>query len=63
MEVLHHWRPTFNHFWVKLIGKKKFTVAALDPEYQVFVVYVATLSVVDSGDKVHPLQRAQIAHL
>ncbi len=47
---------------VELIGKKKFAVAALDPEHEAFVVHVAALSV-DSGDEVHPLRKAQIAHL
>ncbi len=47
---------------VELIGKKEFTAAALDSEYKVFIVYVAALNV-DSGDKVHPSRRAQIAHL
>ena len=48
--------------WVELIGKKKFTTAALDLEHEVFVVHVAALSV-DSGDEVYPFKRAQIAHL
>ncbi len=46
----------------ELIGKKEFAVAALDPEYEAFVVHVAAFSV-DSGDEVHPSRRAQIAHL
>ncbi len=47
---------------VELIGKKEFVAVALDPEHEAFVVHVAALSV-DSGDKVHPSRRAQIAHL
>ncbi len=47
---------------VELIGKKEFVVAALDPEYEAFIVYVAALSV-DSVDEVHPSRKAQIAHL
>ncbi len=47
---------------VELIGKKEFTVAALDPKHEAFVVHVATPSV-DSGDEMHPSRRAQIAHL
>ncbi len=47
---------------VELIGKKEFTAAALDPEYEAFVVHVATLSI-DSGDELHPSRRTQIAHL
>ncbi len=47
---------------VELIGKKEFAAAALDPEYEAFVVHVAALSV-NSGDEVHPSRRAQIAHL
>ncbi len=42
---------------VELIGKKEFVAAALDPEYEAFVVHVAALSV-DSGDEVHPSRRA-----
>ena len=42
---------------VKLIRKKKFAAAVLDPEYKAFVVHVASLSV-DSGDEVHPSRRA-----
>ncbi len=47
---------------VELIGKKEFAAAALDPEHEAFVVHVSTLSV-DSGDKVHPLKKAQIPYL
>ncbi len=47
---------------VELIGKKEFITAALDPEYEIFVVHVATL-IVDSNDKVHLSKKAQIAHL
>ncbi len=46
---------------VELIEKKEFATPALDLEHEAFVVYVAALSV-DSGDEVHPLRRAQIAH-
>ncbi len=46
----------------ELIGKKEFIATALDLEYETFVVHIATLSI-DSGDKVHPSKRAQIAHL
>ncbi len=47
---------------VELIGKKEFAAAALDLEYEAFIVHVAALSI-DLGDKVHPSRRAQIAHL
>ncbi len=47
---------------VELIGKKEFAAAALDLEYEAFVVYIAALSV-DLGNKMHPSRRAQIAHL
>ncbi len=36
--------------------------AALDPEYETFIVHVAALSV-DSDDEVHLSRKAQIAHL
>ena len=45
-----------------MIGKKKFAAAALDPEHKAFIVHIAALSV-DSGDKMHPSRRAQIAYL
>ncbi len=48
--------------WVEVIGKKEFTVVALDPKYETFVVHVAALSV-NSGDEVYPSKRAQIAYL
>ncbi len=47
---------------VKLIGKKEFAAAALEPEYKVFVVHIAVLSI-NLGDEVHPSKKAQIAHL
>ncbi len=47
---------------VELIKKKEFAVAALDLEYETFIIHIATLSV-DSGDEVHPSRRTQIAHL
>ena len=47
---------------VELIRKKEFAAAALDPEYEALVVYVAALSV-DSSDEVHPSKKAQIALL
>ncbi len=47
---------------VELIGKKEFTAAALDPEYEAFIVHVAALSI-DLGDEMHPSKRVQIAHL
>ncbi len=43
--------PTFRP--VKLIKKKAFAVAALNPEHEAFIVYVAAFSV-DSSDEVHP---------
>ena len=47
---------------VKLIEKKEFAAAALDPKHKTFVVYVAAFSI-DSGDELHSLKKAQIAHL
>ncbi len=47
---------------VELIGKKEFAAAALDLKYETFVVHGVTLSI-DSGGEIHPLKRAQIAHL
>ena len=45
-----------------LIGKKEFVAAALDLEYKTFVIYIAALNL-NLGDEMHPLKRAQIAHL
>ena len=42
---------------VELIGKKKFIVAALDLEYEAFIVYVVAFNI-DLGDKMHPLKKA-----
>ncbi len=47
---------------VELIGKKKFVVVTLDPEYKAFVVYIAALRV-NLGDEVYSLRKAQIAYL
>ncbi len=47
---------------VELIGKKEFTVAALDSEHEAFIVHLAALNV-NPGDEIHPLRGAQIAHL
>ena len=47
---------------VKLIGKKKFAAAALNPKHEVIIVHIAALSI-NLGDEVHPSRRAQIAHL
>ena len=37
-------------------------VTALDFEYKTFIIHIAALSV-DSGNKIHPSKKAQIAHL
>ena len=56
--------PTIHH--IKLVGKKKFTAIALNPEYKIFVVYITSLSstllVVSLGSipldaDVHPISR------
>ncbi len=47
---------------IELIKKKEFAAAVLDLKYEAFVVHITIFSV-NSGDKVHPLRRAQIAHL
>lgn len=41
---------------VKLIEKKEFVEAALDPEHETFVVYIAILSI-NLDDKVHLLKK------
>ena len=45
---------------VKLVGKKVFAAAALDPEYEIFVVHVASLNLVPG---IHPNREARIAFL
>ncbi len=47
---------------VKLIGKKVFAEATLDPKHEAFVVHIAAFSV-DSDDEMHPSRRVQIAYL
>ncbi len=49
---------------VKLIGKKKFVVIALDPDHKAFVVYVAVLNISSNvGNKIYLSKKAQIAYL
>ena len=51
--------------WVKLVGKKEFAAAALDPGHEIFVVHVASLespSNTQEGD-VHLFRKVQIAAL
>ena len=47
---------------VELIGKKEFAVVALNLEHKAFVVHVATL-IIDPGDEVYLLRKAQITYL
>ena len=47
---------------VKLIGKIKFTVVALDPKYKAFIIYIVALSV-DPGNEMQCSKRVQIAYL
>ena len=54
---------------IELIGKKEFAVAALDPEHETYVVYVASFSSTPLASlgstllDVHPSQRPQISGL
>ena len=48
---------------VELIGKKEFVVTALDPEHEIFVVYVASFSSTPLDAGVYPSRRPQIAGL
>ncbi len=49
---------------IKLIGKKEFIAATLDPDYKVFVIYIAAFNInFNIGDEIHPLKSAQIAYL
>ncbi len=49
---------------VELIKKKEFVVAALDPEYKAFLIYIVALNISSNiDDKMHPLKRAQIVYL
>ena len=47
---------------VKLIETKEFKTAALDPEYETFVIHIATFSV-GSVDEMYPSKKDQIAYL
>ncbi len=47
---------------IKLIGKKEFAVAALDPKHETFVIHIAAFSE-DLGDKMHPSKKTQITQL
>ena len=54
--------PTTRH--VKLVGKKKFAAAALNPEYETFVIHVAPLSSTPlTNADVYPSHRTLIAGL
>lgn len=47
---------------VQLIGKKKFSIAALDPDYEIFIIYITILNITfDICDIVHPSKKAQNA--
>ena len=52
---------------VKLVKKKEFAAAALDPEHETYVVYVGSVSSDASPSSspldVHPLKRSQISSL
>ena len=50
---------------VKLVGKKEFAATVLDPEYEIYVVHVASLSSTSLvvSLNVHPCQRPQISGL
>ena len=45
-----------------LIGRKKFTIIALDLEYKAFIIHIAILNI-DLSDEMDPLEKAQIAYL
>lgn len=47
---------------VELIEKKIFAAGILDPEHEVFIVYVATLSI-NLDNEIHPSNKTPIAHL
>ncbi len=47
---------------IELIGKKEFTVEALNLEHKAFVIYVVAFSL-DLGDEVYPLKKTQISYL
>lgn len=49
---------------IKLIGKKKFIIAALNSDYKAFIIYIATLNIsFHRGDKIYLSKKAQIAYL
>ena len=54
--------PTTRH--VELVGKKEFATAALDPEYETYVVHVTSLSSTPLASfDVHPSRRTQVSGL
>ncbi len=64
MEVLYHWKCTFKHQKSQTNSKKKFAIAAFNPEYEAFVIYIAALNIsFDIDDEVHSSKKAQIAYL
>ena len=57
--------PTTRH--VKLVGKKEFAAAVLDPKYKTYIVYIGSVSsnalLSSSSLDIHPLRRLQISGL
>ncbi len=49
---------------IQIIRKKEFTRIALDLDYRIFLLYIATLNIsFNTGRKVCPSKKAQITHL
>ena len=49
---------------IELVGKKEFAAAALDPEHETYVVYIASLSSTPLASlDVHPSREPQISGL
>ena len=42
---------------VELIEKKKFAIAAFDPEHEVFIIHIVAVSI-NLGDKIYPSKTA-----
>ena len=67
MEDLHHRKSPSTIRCVKLVGKKEFAAAAFDPEYEICVIHVGSVSsdTLPSSSllDVHPSQRPQISGL
>ncbi len=62
IEVLYCQIDIPNYQKIELIGRKRFAIATLDPDYKAFVIHIVALNV-SLNNKVQFSKKAQIVHL